>query len=385
MKKTDWNRHMMISFFALLVISGAGFLMLYRGDDAISTAENRKLAAFPDVKETGLLNWPASFEEFYSDHIPFRTELQTIWGNAHMELFRESSDSRVLVGKSDDGTREHTWLFYQADQDGNPLKEAQGVLKYTAGEEAEMLAVAAENELEIKTRLSEIDARLYYMAGPNKESVYHQYLPDYYKSFDDMSRMEYFAETLEKNGYPFIYPLEELKLASEQEEVYYRQDIHWNDYGAYIGFKKAIEIMNPDKDLSFLDEITVFTEPETEIDTDLIRLSSVRGIFRDHQVRVSYFDTYRVELNPMFDDTVLETRCEDAPIDETIMLVGDSFRTAMIPYFERTYKHCFFMHRWDYESQYLEWFYPDVILLESVERYTPDNFAVHLTERKNEN
>ena len=51
------------------------------------------------------------------------------------------------------------------------------------------------------------------------------------------------------------------------------------------------------------------------------------------------------------------------------MIVGDSFRKAMIPYFAKNYKKVIFLHRCDYGPYMLDAYAPDIIVCQFLERY----------------
>ena len=346
---------------------------------AEDTGENRQLTEFSTVTEASLPDLPDAFAAYYNDHVPFRSALKKLWSNANYLLLGEAVDERVLVGKPDPD-RAHVWLFYQAEEDGNPLKEAQGISTYDETAREEMYAVLAENE---KT-LQDYGMELYYFAGPNKESVYPEYLPGYLKQYRPQSRLADFIGWLQaEHGYDrYIYPLAELRRASENGQTYYRQDIHWNAYGAYIGYKALMAVTHPELDPAFMDDMELSYGPDQHLDTDLIRISGIRDLLLDQPAVVSFHDDFTVEYNRMFNDTVLETRCEQAPVDRTVFLIGDSFRTDLIPYLERTYKHCFIMHRWDYRTIFIDWFWPDEVVMLSVERYAPDNLSIRLKQEE---
>ena len=343
------------------------------------TGENRQLTAFSTVMEAALPELPDAFEAYYNDHVPFRSALKKLWSNTNYLLLNEAVDERVLVGKRDPD-RAHVWLFYQAEEDGNPLKEAQGISTYDETAREEMYAVLAENE---KT-MQDYGMELYYFAGPNKESVYPEFLPGYLKQYRPQSRLADFIAWLRtEHGYDrYIYPLAELRRASEDGQTYYRQDIHWNAYGAYIGYKALMAVTHPELDPAFTDDMELSYGPDQYLDTDLIRISGIRDLLLDQPAVVRFHDDFKVEYNHMFSDTVLETRCEQAPVDRTVFLIGDSFRTDLIPYLERTYKHCFIMHRWDYRTIFIDWFWPDEVVMLSVERYAPDNLSIRLKQEE---
>ena len=338
--------------------------------------ENRKEIDRPTLSMDNVEEYPSLYNAYFNDHVPYRSLMKRIWSLGNYYLFGISSDERVIIGKND-GDREHTWLFYQEKQDGDSLKEAQGMVSYTDKEKQDMYNNILSNQQAIK----EYDIDLYYLFGPNKETIYFDYVPDKYKRVSEVSRLEEYISELNGKGIDnLIYPKYELLSDESEYLTYYRQDIHWNEYGAYLGYKVMMEKIHPELDKEFIEDYKVELKEDDYIETDLVILSGIRKVFRDQEVDVLFHEDFVVEENKMFNETVRETRCEDAPIDKTIFLIGDSFREDLVPYIERTYKHCFFMHRHDYYTIYVDWFWPDEVVLESVERYAPDNFNVLLKQ-----
>lgn len=56
-------------------------------------------------------------------------------------------------------------------------------------------------------------------------------------------------------------------------------------------------------------------------------------------------------------------------IDKTVLIVGDSFRSTMIPYFSKIYKKVIYLHRCDYQKHMIEAYAPDIVICQFLERY----------------
>ncbi len=51
---------------------------------------------------------------------------------------------------------------------------------------------------------------------------------------------------LQKNGFQFIYPFDEMMEAHKQDMVYFKTDHHWTEWGAYIGYQAFIKKVQKD-------------------------------------------------------------------------------------------------------------------------------------------
>ena len=60
---------------------------------------------------------------------------------------------------------------------------------------------------------------------------------------------------------------------------------------------------------------------------------------------------------------------EKALLAKKIFLIGDSFRTAMIPALSEVFQEVYVIHRSDYTPEMLETVSPDYVVVEYVERY----------------
>lgn len=336
-------------------------------------SEKRKLAEKPEFKVEGLDTYFWDYENYYNDHLPFRSMIRTSWTNFNFHVLNESIDSKVLIGKNE-GDKSSTWIFYQNDEDYNPVKETQGILTFS---EEEKIQIA--KEMSITT--DEFNKRgidLYFAVIPNKENLYREMFPDYIKIYEEETRAEkvlkYTKE--EYNLDNIIYTKNALEEAKKENQVYYRQDTHWNDYGAFIGFKTIMEKIEPE----FTDfEHKVIVSEEMIMEKDLAQMLGIKNILKDKEVTVEFMP--KVTYGEMVYETankIVITNCEDAPIDKTILIAGDSYREAMIPYFSKVYKNVIFTHRCDYGTYMLDLYKPDIVVDQLLERYLNSFFELKL-------
>lgn len=139
------------------------------------------------------------------------------------------STLKVLVGK--DG-----WLFL--DNDTNRVID-QITGKYILPESFKK--AWSELFLYRLEKSKELGFQYFYSIVPNKESVYHRYLPDDIK----FSRERPVSIVLDciPAGIQSCYLLDELLLASQFNDVYTKGDTHWNFMGALCGFNKIASIV----------------------------------------------------------------------------------------------------------------------------------------------
>ena len=357
------NLIMIIAFFLVLIFPPVYFEKV---KDTIpqDTSENRKLAEKPEFDLSSIISYSDDYESYYNDNLPFRGIIRTLWTKFNFYILNESTTTQVLVGKNE-GSKEATWLFYQENHDGNPIKEVQGVYDFTA-EEVFQIEDAIDKNME---ELAKRNIEVYYTFIPNKATLYKEKLPDNITIFDQDTRVDRLIKYLEDKNTKNIINLKNYLLeAKKNGQVYHKQDTHWNEFGAFVGYKAISQTIAKDSEINYNFEVQF---PEEKLsDLDLIQMSGIKDILKDVEPKVIYQED--VEFTGMVLQTENEiaiTECETAPVDKTIMIVGDSFRKAMIPYFAKNFKKVIFLHRCDYGPYMLDAYAPDIIVCQFLERY----------------
>ena len=215
-----------------------------------------------------------------------------------------------------------------------------------------------------------IGMQMYCIIPPNKNTIYSEYMPSVERTGN--SRVKTAEEYMHENTslkYEFI--CDELMDAKKDHLVFYIRDTHWNAYGALEGADviRSMSGLAP-IDRSLLKVTTAEAGPTLG---DLLDLSQTR---EKYGPETEYFLNYKPE--------VLKTRqlvaeepfayneyySPDAEIDQTVVLVGDSYREQLIDYLSLDYKHSIFINQLYMTPDHAEAIkQADVLILEEVERY----------------
>ena len=105
------------------------------------------------------------------------------------------------------------------------------------------------------------------------------------------------------------------------------------------------------------------------------------GPTKDNKISVEFLN--QIDYNTLEEETttnVLEiTECDKAKYDKTVIILGDFFRISMVQYFSKIYKKVIYMHITDYKSNMIEKYDPDIMIFETVERYSRnlENFKIY--------
>lgn len=233
------------------------------------------------------------------------------------------------------------------------------------------------------------------MVGPNKGSIYPEYLPVWARSPSPNVADMLFAEAGELRYVDLRKPLLAAK-ASRPEALYYRADTHWNSLGAGIAFRAfgrqvaeaAPEVRWPPE--TAYDIIRV----EPRVGGDLANLLRIRDLpdvepvarVSDPPVQTTQFylhtkTSIRPGGNPMIETPVkpLRVRSESALNNKKVLWLRDSFGTAMSPFMAATFSDVLQVNWHDVKSpenfsQLIDEFEPEYVFVTVVERESRSRF-----------
>jgi alginate O-acetyltransferase complex protein AlgJ len=263
------------SFFLAVIalpLLGAWF----RWDPWYGFSEKRELAAFPD--------WPRNYSQassflpdvlsFYRDNFGFRRSL--IHGLALTEVgfFHISSKSSVILG--DEG-----WLYLR-------LTDGPG------SSESSQLAPLSESELDrwqypLEQRRAWLAKRhISYLVVivPEKQSIYPEFLPDREGKLQYEQWAGQLIGRLKSTGSPVaILDLQPyLFQAKSREQIYWKADTHWNQYGLYVGYRAMMDEIPrvlPGKPLIILGPDSFARFPAKGVGGDLANMLGVPELFSE--------------------------------------------------------------------------------------------------------
>ncbi len=337
------------AFFIVLFVP-----MMHIDTSETSQKENRALAKYIHLFTDGKINndYGKNFESYFNDRFFGRRVL--IKANAKIQAFLlpNQGNDKVLIGKDD-------WLFYKGD---NSVANFQNLHNFSESQMSK-----------IRDYLSDIDAwckrngkQFVFLIAPDKNKVYGEFYP---KSItktnpDDKSRAHQLVEYLKQNSdVKVIYPLDIL-LDNKNHLLYYKNDTHWNEMGAYIGYKEIMKALN----LPALDI--------TETDTKKFENGDLYKMYSDNLKP----DTKTVYTIPKLHSTAKcdesnekEIYCTNDKNKKSAIVFRDSFTVALLPYISNTFNKTAAYWRYDITAADLKYIQQnaDVVILEVVERYVP--------------
>ena len=328
-------------------------------------AEHRVLAEAPHVPRTlkDLVELPGQVNAYVGDHFPARAQVISLINYARYRL-GYSGSARVVVGK-------HGWLFY--DNDAH-LAFWRGIQRID--QESMRLWFAG---LDQRVRwLKERNTGFYVLFAPEKPAIFPEFLPKALRpTHADTELDDILSIARERHFDQLVDPRAALIAAKSTAGIYGRFETHWTGEGAYVAYKVLMDRMSvdypdlkplgrdafsvsqgPDHNLAsmlgiagFVDEPFPYLAPRTGV---------AGGPSGERSVR---YLTDRTDWTSPYEITTGSTS------SRKLLIIRDSFSTALIPLLEPHFGKILSLHYQDsfFPRDYIEKFKPDIVLFEIID------------------
>ncbi len=345
-----------IGMFFLMLCGGQLCWLMGGSRTAQEGYENRTAAQRPVLSAGTIEEFPALYEAYYNDHLPYRDFLIRMNSGLEYYVFQTSSNENVVRGKEE-------WLFYNSSADDNPIEAYKGMGLFTQQE----LEQIGNNLLTTRETLSERGIKFVLFIAPNKERVYAEQMPEYYgapaASYRTQQLVEYLQETTDIR---VVYPLDALLAAKEKgsRKLYYRLDTHWNYIGAYIGTRELAKELGVS--MPALEELTVTETDPTICDlADMIHLRE--QLNQDPDYVLSGYDRYHLTTDRHDLTGAYIYHCEGGD-ERKLFMLRDSFADAMDDFLAAQFHESYMVHYSSYSHELADREQPDIFVYETVER-----------------
>lgn len=345
-----------VLFMSFLVLPTALFLAI---GTSTKNTENRVTSEFPKFENKTIDEYISSLDSFYSDNIPYKSDIVNFQKKFKIKLFNEIDDPKVIIGKDE-------WLFYKGDDGISSINDFMGVTKFSDDE----LNLHVDIFKSLEEECSKRGIKLVVLIGPNKSSIYGNKMPDKYEIIDNLNASRQLADALTNEGIYALYPHEELKQSADYY-TYYKYDTHWNDVGSFIVSQLVLDRL-------CLDSVSLNEVNISEYSRNGGDLANMLAMSNDFVNDKGYLVSYKTEIdykqinNKETGSPIAYTiyQCDNSINDSNLFYYGDSFATAIKPYLCKNFSKSYFMHRNDIITEFSMPAKGDVIILETVERYT---------------
>lgn len=340
--------------------------MAFGLDAGFALRENRRRAEAPSwPRDLGALSaFPRRFEDSFNDRFGFRPRLIRWLSRLQVEGLGVSSSSQVVLGR--DG-----WLFYAG----------LGALDYyraTQPFRPDQLDRWARMFQERHDWLAARGIRYLVVIPPNKDTIYPEFMPAALNRVRRRSRLDQLLDYLAAHATVKVVDMRAAFLREKAAgTLYYRTDTHWNDRGAYLGYRAIVEALSgwfpalePIPPSAFetvsqrcagLDLAGMLGLPDRFLDDAPGLVPRVPATFRRLPLECQMPGRVRAFQRPF------ATECDDARLPRAVML-HDSFNLALVPYLPRHFRRIAFAGKYTLDQGLIERERPDVVIQEMVER-----------------
>ena len=263
------------------------------------------------------------------------------------------------------------WLFLGNQYENNVAKLKLAIIP----DEDQINSTKADFE-KISTIAAEYNTQVVLIVGPDKSSIYKEYLPDGLIP-SSKKYLSFFLDKLSEVKNLTIYdPTNDLISFKHSEGIlYWMTDTHWNSKGAfltYFGFSKLLDLPVP----------RVNFKQGSQHRGDLIEIAKLQN-FPLHaednwdivwpENLVLHENVVKNEQKTSFGSATVFTN-ENPLSNKYIWVVGDSFASALKPYFNATFKEVRYVGHWADKLNSLPQEFseaarkPDMIVIVRVER-----------------
>lgn len=210
------------------IVSLPLLVMLLTPQKEVSRVENRRLASTPEFNLEAPQEFPTDFENYFNDHFGLRENLIRLFRFLEVKVFRVSRAGNVVFGE--DG-----WLF---EAGGQQIADMRNNWPFKPAELAEWARVLEEKHAALRERGIEY----LFVFAPNKHLLYPDKLPASVNRVRGISRVDQLVDYLSRHtDVPILDLRPALLEAKKRLRPYHKTDTHWNDWGAYAGYRSIVD------------------------------------------------------------------------------------------------------------------------------------------------
>ena len=363
---TRWTNMVLIGLFMTLLWL-PGLDTIFHFDWTRVPSENRALATFPNPPAGwhGLQAYVAGLEVYFNDHFGCRKCLLQWHNKSRWAVFKLKNTRSVLVGK--DG-----WLFYTQHQ---MVDHYSGLLQFTP-EQLHDWQVLLEKR---RDWLARRGIAYVFVVTPDKHTIYPEYLPGWITKVRPQTKLDqFFAYMHEHSTVPVLDQREVLRAAKNTCPIYYKTDVHWNLFGAFVAYQELMQTLAQQRpDLEKPLPLSAFTVTHcVPAPGDMAKGGDMAKILGLGMIESNYFDLIPKPGLPTFTSKIppaertKEPRITSNPQAKGRMIVfQDSYAMNWIQFLGYHFNQVTYLWQYDLNPAYIEQDKPDIIINEMNERF----------------
>lgn len=226
-----YNTVLTVIFLLIIFAVMTLFFTLKKND--VNEVENRQLAVLPTLSINRLDPFPSQFDQYFSDHFPFRSQIVKAYNKINISLFKISPlPFKVIIGNND--------FLFMADKQ---IETYQGKNLFSEEELASIL----EELVYRRDFCSQHGAKFYFAILPQKHTTYEENIPLRYKLLNKTTLRKQLESYLLEHHFSVIDPTNYIiEKKTSDFPLYYKTDNHWNHLGAFYGAQVIVDRIKED-------------------------------------------------------------------------------------------------------------------------------------------
>jgi SGNH hydrolase-like domain, acetyltransferase AlgX len=304
------------------------------------------VALYTPNKKNGI-----KFKDYLNFKYPLPKFARKINALLQIKLLGHTNVGNIHIGKNN-------WVFYITESDGSSNQDFWAIS--TPHIEQKWLNYV--KQMAIKPY--GLQSKYFFVAVPNKESVYPEKTNYFFLDYIPQSKKNYFriVKALEADNPDVIVSLYEPLVRNKQNfPTYYSADTHWNSWGIYVAHLEILKKVNTALGLN------IQSLPIQGPTLGGLGSQDILGMFDGVDKIIS------LEINPGPNCVLQLIESGKKKTDKVIWIVGDSFgeglRSALYAYFHKVIYIRYLDTQRSIPQSLAESGVPDLIIEERVERY----------------
>lgn len=363
MKDKKIGRIIILVAFAIIICLSKGIWFFSEKYLDAANYENRQLATRPMLTLDNYGTFSNEYNSYFNDNLQFRSKLVALNSLVDYYVFEESASTQVIKGQ--DG-----WLFLN-----ETLPDYQRTNLYT-DEELENIK---NDVLATQEYLNNKGIEFVIFIGPNKNTIYGEYMPSDIEVYGEQSRVQQMVDYLRENtDVQVIFPVEELLNAKKNHPElinYQKLDTHWNYMGGFWASEPLLTTLGV-KTIAFDDlEYCQINEPDFSWngydEANMLGLTNVLDTDVNYHISNEAIET--ITYDGYVPDDIgafngLSRIHSGADDNRKIFFARDSFGEAITPYIAASFSEVYSIHRASMKRSQIDEEQPDIFIFEAVER-----------------
>ncbi len=329
-------------------------------DVDVSEQEKRTLQTWPKWSERESLKaYLRQLSDYANDQFGFREQLIKLYNKASWSLGESPSDT-VIRGNND-------WLFLKIK---DPMLSQH---KYSRTTVENIIKRRVEYIRKMKSELEARGIVYRHIIASNKMSVYSEHLPAIYALTNINASLEHFKSLIDPELAPLQIYTDEIvnavKPTEPEFDLYFKNDSHWNDYGAYQVFMEVLRSLDQKSSKLALDPIAREFKVFEKFSGDLAQYIGLNDQLMAMEPYTEFLPCAQPDNQQSVRWDLGLAKCDR---NETkILIIGDSFLVNFYPYFAESVGELYVIRQKTSRTrllQLIDAYQPDIVLEEIVER-----------------